>query len=452
MTEGKQAGSRILELRISQFMRLRAVSIRPKERGAVVVSGRNAQGKSSLLAAIRAAAGGKKAHPKDPIRTGAPQAEVVTVYGHDGKPTLFVRLLFERDAEPRLIVEDADGVRIGRPQEAIDRLLGAVAFDPLEFVTPPGAKTPEAVAKAQREQLLQVLDIGLDVAAHDAARDEAFRSRTDVSRALKDADGKVKALGADESEPSHADVTSAANAVIEAEREDDRFRQNALLRERLQDRSDAIEKALADLKRQADVLREEQQKVLNERMSASLVAAEPRKHNLADARDALGRAQNTQGLVRAIALRNAERGAARQQADRLRLREHLLTEQLERMDREKAAAFAGAKMPVPGLTIDADGVKIAGPDGLPVPFAQASWAQKIVVSCRVAMAAHPDCNTMALGDGNALDADSFEALARIAEAEDYQLWIERVAEDVPGAIVIEDGAVAGTVPTEGEAA
>ena len=65
----------IVSLTAENFKRLRAVLIEPKG-GLVQVTGRNAQGKSSVLDAIAAALLGKDACPSDPIRHGEQSATI----------------------------------------------------------------------------------------------------------------------------------------------------------------------------------------------------------------------------------------------------------------------------------------------------------------------------------------------------------------------------------------
>ena len=73
----------ILSLQADNFKRLRAVQITPKG-DLVLVAGRNAQGKSSVLDAISAALSGAGACPADPIRHGESSAPEVTVaLSHD---------------------------------------------------------------------------------------------------------------------------------------------------------------------------------------------------------------------------------------------------------------------------------------------------------------------------------------------------------------------------------
>lgn len=107
------------------------------------------------------------------------------------------------------------------------------------------------------------------------------------------------------------------------------------------------------------------------------------------------------------------------------------------IDAQKAAGVAAAKMPVEGLSFDAEGITYNG-----VPFAQASSAEQLRVSTAMAMALNPDLRVIRITDGSLLDSHSMAMLQELASENDYQVWVEVVDEtdDAPG-VVIEDGRV-----------
>jgi hypothetical protein len=57
------------------------------------------------------------------------------------------------------------------------------------------------------------------------------------------------------------------------------------------------------------------------------------------------------------------------------------------------------------------------------------------------MALNPELRVLRIDDGSYLDSDSLEALRGMANAEDYQIWCERVEDDDRATVVIEDGRV-----------
>lgn len=78
------ANSKIVRLTAENVKRLVAVEIRPNPDGnLVIVGGRNAAGKSSVLDAIMFALAGKKALPAKPIREGKSAESKIEGYGFD---------------------------------------------------------------------------------------------------------------------------------------------------------------------------------------------------------------------------------------------------------------------------------------------------------------------------------------------------------------------------------
>jgi hypothetical protein len=104
----------------------------------------------------------------------------------------------------------------------------------------------------------------------------------------------------------------------------------------------------------------------------------------------------------------------------------------------KVKAIAEAKLPVPGMTLG-DGVVLLNN----VPFEQASDAQKLIASVRMAMAANPKLKLILIQNGSLLDAKAMELLAKLAEETGYQVFIERVDGSGKVGFVIEDGRVKG---------
>lgn len=72
---------RVIELKSENFMGLEAVDITPPEH-LVVVGGKNAQGKSSVLNSIVAALAGGKSLPEEPLKRGERKGKNVLRLNH----------------------------------------------------------------------------------------------------------------------------------------------------------------------------------------------------------------------------------------------------------------------------------------------------------------------------------------------------------------------------------
>ena len=142
---------KILNLQASNLKRIVAIEVTPD--GAVVeITGRNRQGKTSLLDAIWWLITGGNNVQSQPIRSGETEAVIVGVLGEDGsdkrlkvtrtfklKRTELAKIAEGEEPDPTewattLKIENEDGFAAGKPQEMLDGLIGSLAFDPLAFL------------------------------------------------------------------------------------------------------------------------------------------------------------------------------------------------------------------------------------------------------------------------------------------------------------------------------
>ena len=98
-----------------------------------------------------------------------------------------------------------------------------------------------------------------------------------------------------------------------------------------------------------------------------------------------------------------------------------LTASMDARRRKVADAIAAADVGIDGLAI-ADGRVTL--DGFPID--QASDAGRLRLSCAIAMRGDAKLKVLRVRDGSLLDADSLVLLQKMAEAADYQVWIEQV--------------------------
>ena len=410
---------KIVGLHAENVKRLRAVHITP-DPDVQVVGGRNAQGKTSVLDAIWLALGGGKASKTitRPVRDGQDHATVVLDLGD-----LKVTRTWNTQGRSTLRVEASDGARYTSPQAILDRLVGAMSLDPLAFTRLP--------ARQQREALLDLVDLDVDLDALETERAALYTERTEVGR-------EGKALGdivVDDTLP--AEETSMQRLIADlhdAQEHNDRIEQVRREYSATCDRFEAAAKRVEDLRHrlealEADLAAARQQK---ERADAALAASNaPIDTGAIEARMRTVETENAK-----IRANNAARDRAAE-AEALRSQYQDLTSRITAIDNRKARALASARFPVDGLGFDDAGVTYRG-----VPFSQASGAEQIRVSVAMAMALNPRLRVLRIMDGSLLDAEAMDAIrTQVADA-DFQLWIERVGNADDGAVVIEDGQVA----------
>lgn len=399
---------RIIKLEAENLKRLRAVEITP-DGDVVVIAGRNAQGKTSVLDAIALALGGGAAAKgtSKPIRDGEDTATVVL-----DLDDLTVTRTWTGD-KTSLTVASKEGARYSSPQAMLDGLVGRLSFDPLAFANQD--------QRAQLKTLLDLVDLPFDVAELDAQRQAAYDERTVVNRQIKDAKAQLAGLGKPSANVPLEEV-SASEALAALQAGQQLHREAAERSSLIAATSERIVQLRADLARAEQDLEAFQLAALGapelpdlDRLQADLDNVETVNRSVRDAR------------------------AYREKAEALKAREAdaaALTARIQECDATKAAGVAAAKMPIDGLGFDETGVLYQG-----VPFAQASGAERLRVSLAMAMAMNPQIRVIRITDGSLLDSDNMRLIAEQAAEHDFQVWVERVDESGAIGVVIEDGQV-----------
>lgn len=405
---------RIIRLAAENIKRLKAVDIEP-DGTLQIITGRNAQGKTSVLDAIWLALGGGQAS-KDtprPIRDGETSAAVTLDLGD----LLITRTWDAEKGKTELKVTAPDGAKYRSPQTLLDGLVGKLSFDPLAFT--------RLTAREQRQALLDLLD--LDFAAADRERARLYDIRLETGRQMH-AYGDLPKLPADAhtAESSGALLVDRINMAHEA--------------------ADAIRKARAAIDSCLTRLEDIDQRIAglqNEReaTAASIAEWERRIDDMPEPEDITGLRAALAGLEarNAEARENARILAAREAQKALQAEYTELTRTINAIDQRKADALAAATMPVDGLGFDDQGVTFNG-----VPFGQASAAEQIRVSLAMAMALNPTLRVIRILDGSLLDKESLAEVRRMATEGGVQVWLESVGDAEtadPSAIIIEDGQV-----------
>lgn len=404
---------RLVELRAQNFKKLKAISIKP-DRALFKISGRNEQGKSSILDAVAAAIGGKDAFPPAPVRAGQKAAEISVDFG----ALKITRTITNREGggiNHTLTLEFADGKRPKEKQHVLDELRGSpIADDPLAFAR---------MKPKERFDLVKGL-VNYDFETMAQKRKDLFETRTQVGRDLVRAKAAVQNIDVAPDAPRDiVDVTQLAQELREAIRfnneiaERRRRREEATSRvEEIQDQIDVLMAEMAELKKKLDTAEQ-----LPKPKDVSSIEM---KIQNADAHNAAAR-------------QAAEKDSKISERDRLDEEYETLTQSISDMDEERDAAIRKAKLPVSNLTFGDDDIMV---DGL--PFDAASTARKMRVSTALLMALKPQLRVLLVREGSLLDDEARAALQADAEANNFVVLMETVGEDISaGGVVIEDGMV-----------
>lgn len=394
---------KIVSLEAENYKRLKAVEITP-DGNMVVIGGRNAQGKSSVLDAIWAALGGREGNKASkPIRDGEDKARVRLDLGD----MIVTRVWSGENSTVK--VESADGAVFKSPQALLDGLIGKLSFDPLAFT--------RLAPKEQREALIGLVELPVDLDEIDRERAALFAKRTDAGR-----DGK--AIGDVTVDKDLPEVESSASEYITRIRTAQEQKQAVVDAERAVndagDRLGAIRAQLALAEAAYDAADKHAQT-----LTLPTDDVEKLEQELASLED-------SNAAIRANNTARAKVAAK----DALRTRYEALTKQIADLDTKKQDALAGAEFPVDGLGFNEHGVTFQD-----VPFEQASSAEQIRVSIAMAISGNPKLRVMRIMDGSLLDDENLGMIAASAAEHDMQVWVERVGTGAEIGVIIEDGAV-----------
>ncbi len=434
MTDDKPLPTyRIVRLEAENVKRLKAVSITPK--GDVIrITGRNKQGKTSVLDSIWWALTGTENIQKSPIRRGQEKAQIKLDLG-----TLVILRKFnakEGGYTTTLTVSSPDGMMAAKPQTFLNDLIGELTMDPLEFA--------EAKPEDQFDALKSMVT-GYDFAEAEAASRRDFATRTDVNRELKSFIAQAEAVYFEADTPDEEiDVTELIaeledatdfNTALGEERQ--RRQARAERRERLDKQADDYDRQAVDYRRLADEAEAEAKKLRKESSDIfqELKALPPVNENK-DPRD-LSAAINSARAINQNVARKLEKARLAKKAAELKAESDQLTQRIDEREQLKRKAIAAAKLPVDDIGFGDGFITLND-----LPFDQASDAEQLEASIAVAMAKNPRIRILRIREGSRLDDDAIKLVADLAEKYDCQVWMETVSQTgKPGAILIEDGEV-----------
>lgn len=412
---------RILNLHAENIKKIKVVDITTDPTSnTVIISGANGNGKSSVLDCIEMACRGGDTLPDVPIRRGETNGVIELDLGD-----LKIRRTFTEKGS-YLFVEAKDGARYPQPQAMLDKMLGSISFDPLEFT--------RIKPKEQYEQIKELVNLkGIEAIEAKIKADE--EARTTAGRQVKELTAQVAGIVIPEDAPDEPiDVSVKAQAILKA-------------RQQIAD----SQKADADVRTVTDFLNKlgDEVRALQERIKTGEGLLKEKRQlahdmgkNLLTEEDLAAIQKDIDGATAINAAVASRAVKAQKEADLATWnKQHAgLEAAIVKGRKDKADLIADAKMPVKGLSLEEGTVLYKD-----IPLAQASTAEQIRVSTAIAMASNPSLRVIRIKDASLLDDDSMEIIREMAEKKDFQVWLEVVNSDDPMAVVIEDGEVSPPV-------
>ena len=407
---------KIVELKAENIKKLVAVEIRP-DGNVVQITGRNGQGKTSVLDSIWWALGGGAAVQAEPIREGERFAKITLDLGD-----IMVTRTFKKDKEggtsSSLFVEGRDGTKFSSPQAVLDGVLGKLTFDPLEFAR---------MKPRDQFDVAKTFVSGFDFEACEAEKQACFQKRAILSRQSKEKKAAASQVVVPAGPKPFTDETPILNEISFADTH------NMQMSSRKSNRETAYQTIARN--------REEAKKLLNEANELEAQISEsgplPELKDVTEIMRRLAVARDGNAAWRA----EASRTTLEDEAENLEGEARAMTDRMAALEEGKRAAIAAATLPIDGLSFGDGSVTLRG-----VPFDQASDAERLRASVAIAMALNPKLRVVRIRDGSLLDSTSMGLVAEMAEQRDCQVWIEKVDETSSIGFVVEDGRLAEKKP------
>jgi DNA repair exonuclease SbcCD ATPase subunit len=414
---------KIVRLLANNIKRLTAIEIKPD--GSVIqITGKNGAGKSSVLDTIAYGLGGTRLIPDKPIKDGEKKANVEIDLG-DYTVIRTWKLTDDNQINSYLKVKNKEGATFSSPQVLLDKLVGDLAFDPLEF--------SRMEQKPQRELLLKVA--GVDLEALDEERKQVYDDRSDINRQVKNKSGELAGMDKPETDTPKEEVSVSQ---LTRNHQDAVLQRNAndTIREAHDEQKSGIKSLESDIQDLKDALAQKEVEL----KTAEKIEKEMRREaeniidpDLESIQKQISTAEETNRAVRAAKSYFMVKAGL----TGLKKQSETMTKKIEAIDQQKADVLKAASFPVPGLSVNEDGVTLND-----LPFNQACSSEQLKVSVAMAMALNPKLRIIRIMDGSLLDAESMAVLEKMTKDKDFQVWIERVNDTGEVGIVIEDGKIA----------
>ena len=434
----------VLKIEGKNFMRLKTVDV-TLDSGVVEITGKNRQGKSTLLKMIEGL-GGKRSMPEEPLTRGQKKGEFKVYLGED-EPQFIAKWTFNDKGNSYLTLESSDD-SCGSPAEVLKNLISAM-IDPWTFFNLANGSSAERAKAIEMIRRLMECDFDAQAFVEEMGYDEVETVKTIVTTysdnpldffkafentltearkawnsAVKDLEGSIELLRKDvPMSMRDAKIVSVRELIAEKDKLNDVKAQH----DRFNIGCNALEDEVNALKMRYEAKRDELEakrqeaekmpKIDNKRLEEITVELDnmEEKNEIARKAESLREAENK--------LENKRDKAQQYDDDITRLRET----RLEVMDQ--------ANMPVDNMTIEDGKIMLNG-----IPFEQASSAEALGASIDVAVALKPKLKTLVCHNASLLDEESKDVLKAKAKEHDFQMLLEVVRDKAqPGLIFVEDG-------------
>jgi hypothetical protein len=395
---------KIMSLTAENIKKLKAIEIKP-DSNIVQITGRNAQGKTSVLDCIWYALGGKDAIDVKPIRNGQEKA-IIKI---DIDEFVVTRTFKDKNGETTtsLSIENKQGLKYPSPQSMLDSIIGKLTFDPLAF--------SRMKPRDQFDKLKEIAEIDFDFEEYTHNEKQIYNERTAFNKEIKQLETEINSIVINEKLGKLPVDTSKLMREIAEIEGFNREQENAI------NKKQRLAEKIIELEEELEIMKE----------NYNSISFMPLK-SVEEFKQQITQSSLINENVNKIKLKKEKEIKLKTTKEQTEQRTRILKEMMA----IKNSIIQNAKMPIEGLTIE-EGQVIYNQ----IPLSQASGAEQLKVSLAIAMAANPKLKVIRITDGSLLDDVSMNELTKIAQENDYQIWIERVDSSGTVGVFIEDGEI-----------
>lgn len=402
-----------MSVKITQFeaenvKRIKALTLTPAPAGLTVIGGRNNQGKTSGLDAIVWALGGDRYRPSQAQREGSVLPPRLRLELSNG-------IIVERSGKNSdLKVTDASGRKAG--QQLLNSFVEQLALDMPRFM--------QSTNKEKATTLLRIIGLEEQVEKLERQEKELYNQRHAIGQIADQKAKYAKELPSYPEAPAEPvsayDLIQRQQDILARNGENQRKRERAA---QLAAEMDRVGKELA--------LLEERYKTL----CADYETAQKSALDLQDeATDELEASIRDIEAVNAKVRTNQDKARAEAEAKECGDQYAGLTAQLEAVRQQKTDLLQGAKLPLPGLSVEDGELTYKGK-----PWDCMSGSDQLKVSTAIVRALKPDCGFVLLDKLEQMDLETLREFSAWMEAEGLQGIATRVSTGGECSIIIEDG-------------
>jgi len=422
---------KIVYISIHNFLKLKDIEMNPSKTNVII--GKNKQGKTSILKAIKAAFDGKV--DESVIRDGESKAEIVV----ELDDLNVKRTITEKGS--CLDVSNKEGFKVPAPQKYLDGILGTFSFNPVQFFELKQIERKKYLLNAikltlSQEELAKYTGeklVGIDYTKHalevvEDARKYYYDKRTganaEVTKKRKTLDELSASLpeGFDPKSVSEEHIKDLQKAIHDDE----------LV---LQKQADH-EKFLAEMQRQEKGIVEDIAKIEADLVAKKtkltdlqkeIAAAAEFHYDLSDpltietAKETLKKLEGQRELVfthKRVEEIRGELSVAVEEADKL---DSIVNKLAKEVPQE---LIAKAELPVEGLTVTENDVLING-----ISLDNLSASEQLRFALNIVRKLNETFKVINIDGIETLDKDNFEAFLKEVEGDDYQYFLTRVDGD-----------------------